>query len=208
MISDYILPLFYDKNDATFIGTAFCINNFLITAGHVVSDYRIYYTKSKNRFIEIYPDRWLIRQRPKPDHPENDIAICLFEGLKSPLVLSPETPIPDTEAEVICWQKNGSLIKQVITNSLIYNQPDQSVFYRVITIERITHGASGCPIIQKNNIIGILTMGTDKCIIDKEAYITAGATSEQIRSFQNVGENTCLFLPSNIIQTVLNKVAL
>ena len=120
--------------------------------------------------------------------------------------MSSEIPTKDTEAEVICWQKNGSLIKQVITNSLIAKYPDLSYFYRVITCKRITHGASGCPIIQGNNIIGMLTSGTDKCIIDKEAYITAGVSFEQIRSIQQNGENTCLFLPSNIIQAVLKNV--
>ncbi len=208
MISNFIVPLLENKKDHTFIGTAFCINNFLITAGHVISEYRMYYAKSGNKFFEIYPDYWIIRQHADPDHPEKDIAICRLDGLKSPLILSTEMPIHDTEAEIICWQKEGSSIKQTITNSLIYRQIDQPSLYKAITLNRITHGASGCPILQDNKIIGMLVIGTDKCILNYEAYINLGATHEQIKQFQSNGENTCLFIPSKAIQDLLNELQL
>ncbi len=206
MTSDYIVPLFESKDLASFIGTAFRIDNFLITAGHVVPHYRIYYTKDNRRFFEIDPDNWLIRQHSKGDTPERDVAICKFEGLKSELSLS-TSPLDDTEADVMCWQKKGNSPIAFNTKGLVCRNSDENTnFYKLVTCDRITHGSSGCPILQGNKVVGMLTIGTDKCTLDRNAYLAAGASQEQIDEFQRIEENTCYILRPEYIQKVLDSV--
>lgn len=204
MTSDYIVPLFESKDLTSFIGTAFCIDNFLITAGHIVPHYRIYYTKDNRRFFEIYPENWIIRQHPKEDYPERDVAICKLEGLKSELSLS-TSPLDDTEADVICWQKKGNSPIAFSTKGLVCRNSDENTnFYKLVTCDRITHGSSGCPILQGNKVVGMLTHGVDNPTFDPNDY--PNASQDLINEILRNKQNTCRILRPEYIQKVLDSV--
>lgn len=205
-LKNYILPIFLTQDESTFVGTAFCINNYLITAGHVVSNFRMYYVKSEGKFYELSPYNWIERLIPTDDNSENDIAVYSLSEFRSPLSIAKDSPEYDTEANVTCWQKENNTVKQVDTNSLILGDDESEYFYILATLERITHGASGCPIIQGNKVVGMLTMGIDKCVLNMKALQENGISPDMIDQLQTLNNNTCHILRPEFINDILNKL--
>lgn len=206
MVNDYIIPLFLRNDISTYVGSAFLVNDYIITAGHVVSDFRIYHTKIGGEMIQLSPFDWVVRRSPDENHPQNDMAIYRIDGLESPLELSSESPKSDTEAKVICWQKDGDGIIQKITNSLILNVDYDNYFYKIATLDRITHGASGCPVLQGNKVIGMLTQGVVSCSLNTELLFQEGLSSQDIANLQVLNNNMCYILrPELIYRAVIEK---
>lgn len=204
MIEDYVIPLFFEPDMSAFIGTAFLIDNYLITAGHVVPNFRTYYVKNNNEFYPLDPYNWRIRLFQN-EIKHNDIAIYRFDGVKSPLSLSAESPHNDSVAKIICWQQNGDSISQIDTDSLILGKDVNTNFYKLATIVRITHGSSGCPILQGNKVVGMLTMGNDSCIMDYKGLLDDGLLPDDIYRKQKLYDNTCYILRPEFIKDIIDK---
>lgn len=204
--SRFILPIFYCNDETTFVGTAFCIDNYLITAGHVVSDFRVYFVKNDDEFYELSPYDWFTRLIPTKDKLEKDIAIYPMPDLKSPLSIAQHKPKFDSEANVICWQKANYSIQRMITNSLILDNHSNENFYRIATTQRITHGSSGCPILSENEVVGMLTIGVDKCVLNREEFMANGRTNKEITGIQKLNNNTCYILTPEFINKILNNI--
>lgn len=169
MIQDYIIPLFLKPNKSYFIGTGFIFDRFLITAGHVVSDFRVYYAFMDNQFYNLNPYYWLIKHCPQDNGSEKDIAIYELDKQINSIELAEFSPEYDSEAKVICWLKNGENIRKISTECLIAREGKVPSFYEILTTMRISFGSSGSPVIQNNKIVGMLTQGLHSYMIDQEA---------------------------------------
>ena len=158
--NDYILPVFSEKEESTFLGTCLCIDNYVITAGHVASGLRSSYTKSDEEWI--YLDPLELRNIPylEGNH-EPDYAAFWFDGLCSPFSFSEELPIIGDRLTIICWQKNNEGIVQCNCNCEVEEYDAEAMTFSIITDTQLHHGSSGCPVFKGNKIYGILTMGHD-----------------------------------------------
>ena len=203
-ISDYVIPLTLDENEGSFQGTAFCIENYLITAGHVVRYVRNYHVKSENKYSELYFNNWIPKQIPAKDKLGYDVAIYPIVGLESPLSLSDEDAEKDDELDVLCWQFKDGRLQQVFTPCIVRGDADEDGYFQISTAERITHGASGCPVYKDGKVYGILTMGRDYY---KNHDGFTGIPPEYRHLMQKFEENTCFvfktshikrFMPQNV----------
>lgn len=162
MLSDYILPMFRRLGEVrSFAGTAFCVDGYLITAGHVLTTEDTYYVRNGNDWHPLQHDQWIPRQLPSDDKRGYDVAIYPVPGLQSPLSLADEDASPHDELDVVCWQWLPDGLHRVETQALVLNEPDEEGYLRIATVDRITHGSSGCPVMRDGKVYGIVTMGRD-----------------------------------------------
>ena len=50
-IFPFVMPIFRQAgNERSFAGTAFCIDNYLVTAGHVIDTQMVYYVRNGNDY--------------------------------------------------------------------------------------------------------------------------------------------------------------
>ena len=79
-------------------------------------------------------------------------------------------------------------LQQVFTQCLVLKEEDDEGYRRISTVDRITHGSSGCPVISDGKVYGIVTMGRD--------HVETGGMSPLKRSLE---QNTCwIFKVSHI----------
>lgn len=205
-ISEYILPVFQHPDESFFIGTSFCVGNYLITAGHVCSMPSMYYVKDGDEFHELFPQECILRIRPEEkDGIMNDIAVYHIPGLGSPLELSDEIPARGDELECYCWQNVGSISPyRVKTEFLVTGNCDYRNYFKGANPKGITHGSSGCPLLKDGKVVGMLTIGMDKVVHSSE-YISRlradGLNEDEIKSLLLLDKNTCYIqTASHIIQ--------
>ena len=161
-LSHYVMPLFRRMGDErSFAGTAFCVDDYLITAGHVINQEQTYYLRNGSDWHPLQFDQWVPRQLPGDDKHGYDIAIYPIPGLTSPLSLADDDAEPHDELRVICWQWLPAGLQQVDTQCLVLDERDEQGYLRIATVDRITHGSSGCPIVRDGRVYGIVTMGRD-----------------------------------------------
>lgn len=160
-ILPFVMPIFrHAGNERSFAGTAFCIDNYLVTAGHVIDTEIVYYVRNGNDFHPLVRNKWIPEVLPADDRLGYDIAFYPVPGLKSPLSLATEDAEPNTHLDVLCWQYKPSGLQQVATQGLVIKDPDLAGHVRIATVDHITHGCSGCPIFDSDGrVYGMITMG-------------------------------------------------
>lgn len=197
-ISDFVLPVSLEKNEASFVGTAFVVSDFLITAGHVLGDYRDYYARYCGNYLTLSPDKWIPQLAPAADKLEYDVALYRAHAPQSPLVLAPDGDdvAPDDELELVCWQRTGGKLRQVSTRCLTLGDAQVDGYFKIATVGRITHGSSGCPVMKDGKVYGIVTMGRDYFELSDDMR-SMSPRARQV--MQVMGRNTCwVFKTSHI----------
>ena len=117
-------------------------------------------------------------------------------GLKSALTLSDEDAKPNDGMEAICWQMIGGVPTQVHTTGVVRGEDDNEGYFRISTVDRITHGASGCPIIRDGKVYGLLAMGRD-FFENSDGFVAAAPEHRHL--MQRFEENPCwVFKTSHI----------
>lgn len=156
------MPLFRRMGDErSFAGTAFCIDDYLVTAGHVINAEATYYVRNGLDWHPLQYGQWIPRQLPTIDKRGYDVVLYPIPGLKSPLALADADAEPLDELDVLCWQWLPQGLQQVATRCLVLSQQDEDGYRQVSTVDRITHGSSGCPVMSNGRVYGIVTMGRD-----------------------------------------------
>lgn len=156
----FVMPIFRQHDNVrSFAGTAFCIDDYLVTAAHVLQSPTTHYVRNGNDFHPLHFDQWIPQQLPASDRLGYDIAFYPVPGLKSPLQLSSCDPEPEDEVEIACWQWLSGGLEQVTTRALVLKEADERGYARLATVDHITHGSSGCPVIIGNEVVGMVTMG-------------------------------------------------
>ena len=157
----YVMPIFRQAgNERSFAGTAFCIDDYLVTAGHVLTFRATCYVRNGNDYHPLHFDQWIPRQLPTDDHTGYDVAFYPIPGLKSPLSLADSDIEPNDHLNVLCWQMRGIRPQQVSTQGLVIKDPDLEGYFRLATVNHITHGCSGCPAFgSAGKVYGMITMG-------------------------------------------------
>ena len=155
------MPIFRRPNDPrSFAGTAFCINDYLVTAGHVISAPTTYFVRNGNSYHPLQFNQWIPQQLPADDRMGYDIALYPIPGLKSPLALANVDAEPNDSLDILCWQMRPGGPQLVATQGLVIKEPDENGYLRFATVNHITHGCSGCPIFDSDGqVYGMVTMG-------------------------------------------------
>jgi len=157
----YVMPIFRQYGqERSFAGTAFCIDEYLVTAGHVIQNPVTYYVRNGNDYHALDFKMWIPEQLPASDRMDYDIALYPIPGLKSPLSLATTDAVPNDELEILCWQWRLEGLQQVRTQGLVLKENDEQGHLRIATVDHITHGCSGCPAFDSDGSVrGMVTMG-------------------------------------------------
>ena len=160
-ILPYVMPIFRQEgNERSFAGTAFCIDDYLVTAGHVLNFHKTSYVRNGNDYHPLHFDKWIPQQLPTDDFTGYDIAFYPIPGLKSPLSLADRDASPNEHLNVLCWQMRGIRPIQVSTQGLVIEDPILEGYFRLATVDHITQGCSGCPAFGNDGkVYGMITMG-------------------------------------------------
>jgi hypothetical protein len=155
------MPIFRRNGDPrSFAGTAFCIDGYLVTAGHVIDTPITHYVRNGNDYHPLYFECWRPEIVPADDRLGYDVAFYPVPGLKSPLSLADIDAEPNDHLDILCWQYKPSGLQQVATQGLVIKDPDLAGHVRIASVDRITHGCSGCPAFDSDGkVYGMITMG-------------------------------------------------
>lgn len=155
------MPIFRQLgNVRSFAGTAFCIDNYLVTAGHVIDSSTINFVRNGNDFHRLEFEQWIPKVLPADDRTGFDVAFYPVPGLKSPLSLADIDAAANDHLDILCWQLKSRELKQVATQGLVIKERDLAGHVRIATTDHITHGCSGCPIFDSDGkVYGMITMG-------------------------------------------------
>lgn len=190
----YVMPLFRHMGDErSFAGTAFCIDGYLLTAGHVLNREQTYFLRNGADWHALQYDLWTPRQLPGDDKHGYDVALYPIPGLHSPLSLAQADAEPLDELDVICWQWLTTGLRQVATRCLVLSEHDDDGYRRISTVDRITHGSSGCPVMRDGRVYGIVTMGRDH--VDTAGMGPLKRHLEQNTCWMFKVSHICRFLP-------------
>ena len=161
IILPYVMPIFRRYGDPrSFAGTAFCIDGYLVTAGHVIDIPMTHYVRNGNDFHALEFKKWIPEILPADDRLGYDIAFYPTPGLKSLLSLATADAEANEHLDVLCWQMKPKGLIQVATQGLVIEDRDLAGHVRIATVDRITHGCSGCPIFDsEGKVYGMITMG-------------------------------------------------
>ncbi|MBQ4292922.1 MAG: trypsin-like peptidase domain-containing protein [Muribaculaceae bacterium] len=161
-IDNFVMPLFRANGDTrSFAGTAFCIDGYLITAAHVLDRESTFYALNGSHWIPLEYSRWLPKQPATVDKHGFDVAFYPVPALRSPLSLADADAEPHDEMDIVCWQWRPDGLRQVATRGLVLEENDEKGYIRLATVDKITHGSSGCPIFRDGKVFGIMAMGRD-----------------------------------------------
>jgi len=201
-IKDCVIPIFEKKDEASFKGTAFCIEDYLVTAAHVVPHYRIYYIKNGDGYTELYPNYWIKHVSSTKNNTVMDIAVYPIKGLKSLLTLSREDITTNDVLSLVCWQYRSGILQQVSCDCLV-DKSEQCGDMRICTTLQLINGASGCPVFKDGKVYGILVVGTVHVKLDEDFYLQPGVTRQDIMAIQEYNRNTCFILKSSRIIDII-----
>ncbi|MBR5638410.1 MAG: trypsin-like peptidase domain-containing protein [Muribaculaceae bacterium] len=157
----YVMPIFRQMgNERSFAGTAFCIDDYLVTAGHVLTFPDTCYVRNGNDYHPLHFEQWIPKQLPTDDHMGYDVAFYPIPGLKSPFSLADSDAEPNDHLDILCWQMRGVIPRQVSTQGLVIKDHNLEGYFRLATVDHITHGCSGCPAFGSDGkVYGMITMG-------------------------------------------------
>ncbi len=178
-IGRYVFPLLREPdNERSFAGTAFLIDGYLVTAGHVIDHNKTYYLYTGGHSYPLAWENWIPKQLPAESKLEWDVAMYPTEGLPSPQ------------------------IQQVKSSCLCLGRGEEDGYLRMSTVQPITHGASGCPVFRGDKLYGILTMGRDYYELPQGL---TGYTPATIQLRQRLEKNTCWVFKTSYIRRFLPK---
>ena len=207
--SDYIVPLFatcekesplnhcIKINELCFVGNGFFLENYFITAAHVIREGIDHYFEWKNRRVEL-KDLELVEIReleydesgnPYGHHgyEKGDVAIFKFEGVHSPFRLSNTTPQPgmsfhcdfyhkkqypkeEGHTNIFFWRTEGHLVIED-------DDPAENFFGMYMNpVHPEGGGSSGSPLYEENIVYGILHGGgpiehPEVCVFNSASFI-------------------------------------
>lgn len=192
----YVMPIFRQSgNERSFAGTAFCIDDYLVTAGHVLTYPVTCYVRNGSDYHPLHFDQWIPQQLPTDDHTGYDIAFYPIPGLKSPLSFVESDAEPNDHLNVLCWQMRGIRPLQVSTQGLVIKDHDLEGYFRLATANYITHGCSGCPAFGSDGkVYGMITMGRSD--VDAKNLAPLSRQMEQ---------NTCWAFKTSYLKRFLPK---
>ena len=163
MISKYIVPIY---NDADFQGTGFIVNNYFITAAHVVKDLSHPIFIFEGNKIRLQPDSKILLTYDKNKEEREDLAIFKVKILSS-LSLSSE----NVSSKICCYQgysyveEKKQLTENIYNNIMILHEHAYSVAsfhtepikYRncITCTPSCCEGNSGGPLFQDEKIVGM-----------------------------------------------------
>ena len=200
-VKNYVMPIFRRAGDErSFAGTAFCIDGHLLTASHVLQSPMTYYVRNGDDFHPLEHILWSPRQVVADDKLGYDVAIYPLGDMPSPLSLSDKDAAKDDELEVLCWQMRDGWPVQVYTPCIVRGDADEDGYFQISTAERITHGASGCPVYKDGQVYGILTMGRDYY---ENTTGFAGIPMKHHGLMRRLEENTCWVFKTSHIKRFL-----
>ena len=160
-ITQSVVPLLLQPGrEASFAGTAFVADGYLITAAHVPTRPQPYYTVLGGQWLTLSPSGWIPPVLPG-DKLGHDAIMYPLPDVESPLTLADDDAVADDEVRAVCWQRLGHHIVQVDTAGVMLRADDEQAYQRMATVERITHGASGCPVLMGRQVVGLVAMGRD-----------------------------------------------
>ena len=198
-IKNYVVPVMRRAGDErSFAGTAFLIENNLLTAGHVLDRVQTYYVRNAGFYFPLEHIMWWPRQVQAEDKLGYDVAVYPVGTLLSPLSLSDKDTGKGDELEVLCWQMRNGKLEQVLTPCIVRGDADEEGYFQISTAERITHGASGCPVLKDGKVYGMLTMGRDFFETPRGGFLGIGAQHQRL--MQRYEENTCWVFKSSYVK--------
>ena len=207
--SDYIVPLFatcekesplnhsIKINELCFVGNGFFLENYFITAAHVIREGIDHYFEWKNRRVEL-KDLELVEIReleydesgnPYGHHgyEKGDVAIFKFEGVHSPFRLSNTTPQPGMSFHCDFYHKKQYPKEEGHTNSFFWrteghlviedDDPAENFFGMYMNpVHPEGGGSSGSPLYEENIVYGILHGGgpiehPEVCVFNSASFI-------------------------------------
>ena len=69
------MPIFRQMgNERSFAGTAFCIDDYLVTAGHVLTFPNTCYVRNGSDYHPLHFEQWIPKQLPTDDHIGYDVG--------------------------------------------------------------------------------------------------------------------------------------
>lgn len=162
-ITEAVVPVFRNAlGDRSWAGSSFIIDNYLITAGHVLAYDQDCYVALGGELVCLSHDQWIAGQVPIDDFTGFDVAIYPMQGIRSSLSLASDEVVPHEELTITGWQRPRHQLLQVTTSCLVLGDDGQDeAYFKIATADRITHGASGCPIYRDGKVYGLLAMGRD-----------------------------------------------
>lgn len=201
-IRNYVMPILRRAGDErSFAGTAFCIENQLLTAGHVLDNVQTYYVRNAGYDFPLEHIMWWPRQLQAEDKLGYDVAVYPVGTLLSPLSLSDKDAVKGDELEVLCWQMKNGHLEQVQTPCIVRGKADEEGYFQISTAERITHGASGCPVLKDGKVYGMLTMGRDFFEAPNGGFL--GISRQHQGLMQQLEENTCWVFKTSYLRRFL-----
>ncbi len=158
-MEQFVTPIFRRAGDPrSWAGTGFLIDGHLITAGHVVTEPRPYYALLGGQFVTLRPELWTPPLLPSADKLEYDVTIYPLPGVRSPLRLATEDAGSHDEVDVLCWQRVDGEVRRVATRGVTMGDAGEDGYLLMATVDHITNGCSGCPVLKGNEVVGIVTM--------------------------------------------------
>lgn len=155
----FVIPIFRRAGDErSWAGTGFLVDGYLITAGHVVSQYQPYYARVDGQFVTLEPQLWSPTLLPSSDKLEYDVTIYPLPGVSSALSLANDDIGNHADVDVLCWQRVGGGVRQVATRGVTMGNADEDGYLLMATVDHITNGCSGCPVYRDGKVYGIVTM--------------------------------------------------
>lgn len=184
-LKQYIFPIY---SGGTIIGQCFLADGYLITAAHVVKDFPKCYARIKGKtfgFSGFYPNEHPIYMGEGNVHQDSkmiDVAIYPYDGINSPLKLTSYIPQEKDEFDSCSTYEamNFSLINPPcelrMVPAIVRGEEEGNYFYCDCNQYG---GSSGSPLIQGNQVIGIMHGGD--------------------------GNGLCAFLRSDVVSMLISK---
>ena len=194
----WVVPIIRQSgNEQSFAGTAFVVNNYLVTAGHVITENRSYYAKVEDNYLELKPGKWIPPLIRSDDKLGWDVALLPVNAPTSPLSFADTEAKKHDELDLLCWQIVDGRLEQVHTPCVVIGDDNNTAGYIMIATARpITHGASGSPVFRDGKVYGLLAMGRDEYKLPETAF---NLTPRERALMKRFGKNTCwVFKTSHI----------
>lgn len=167
-------------------GTGFFIGRYFITCGHVIE-------QSDRPFIHINGNRLFLKDpvffenSGEPDKP--DIAIYNIKDYAGQLTLSDTIPDINTSAQLIGYKGLGT---DIIDCNVTIGPIKEGLYISGESDDILTPGTSGSPLLNGNNVIGILTKGNNR--------------GNGRQCIESLPLNFCFFLSASAIKGIFDEI--
>lgn len=190
----------------SFVGTAFFIDNYLVTARHVISSPKVYYMLYNGEYIDLHPSGWLRNFPNKQTGKTADVAIY-DANISSLLKLASCYNVNNNdEVKLLYYQGKGNeafLYEAVVVQKL--NFPCMGDKFAVYSNRLITHGSSGAPVLYKDKVIGLIAAGFDNCEVLRPVFLQQGHTDNNINEFFKEMKKYIQFEPLSFLSDIIEE---